>query len=120
MAAPSLLLHRYVAYNYWHEADLSTSFLNIVVSLAGAFLIAPLGGMVMVIILSPFMDRSSLAATGGAVMSIALAGTMVVTLLGAWGALWIVNDRNLRRKTPIRAQRVRPHVERKPYARRGM
>jgi hypothetical protein len=37
------------------------------------------------------MDRSSLAATGGAVMSVALAGTMVVTLLGAWGALWIVN-----------------------------
>jgi hypothetical protein len=64
---------------------------NIVVSFAGAFLIAPVGGMVIVIILSPFMDRSSLPATGGAVMSVALAGTMVVTLLGAWGALWIVN-----------------------------
>jgi hypothetical protein len=64
---------------------------NIVVSLVGAFLIAPLGGMAIVIILSPFMDRSSLAATGGTVMYVALAGGMVVTLLGAWGALWIVN-----------------------------
>ena len=64
---------------------------NIVVSFVGAFLAAPLGGMVMVMILSPFMDKSSLAATGGPVMYVALAGMMVVTLLGAWGALWIVN-----------------------------
>ena len=63
---------------------------NIVVSFAGAFLIAPVWGMV--IILSPFMDgASSLAAAGGPVMSVALAGMMIVTLLGAWGALWIVN-----------------------------
>ena len=64
---------------------------NIVVSLVGAFLVAPLGGMVLVIILSPFMDKPSLAATGGGVMYVALAGQMVVVLLGAWGALWIVN-----------------------------
>ena len=64
---------------------------NIVVSLVGAFLLAPLGGMVIVMILSPFMDRPSLAATGGPVMYAALAGMMLVTLLGAWGALWIVN-----------------------------
>ena len=64
---------------------------NIVVSFVGAFLIAPLGGMLIVIILSPFMDRASLAATGGPVMYVALAGMMVVTLLGSWGALWIVN-----------------------------
>jgi hypothetical protein len=64
---------------------------NIVVSLIGAFLVAPLGGMVVVMILSPFIDRPSLAATGGPVMYVALAGMMVVTLLGAWGALRIVN-----------------------------
>jgi hypothetical protein len=64
---------------------------NIVVSLVGAFLLAPLGGMAIAIILSPLMDRPSLAATGGPVMYVALAGMMVVTLLGAWGALWIVN-----------------------------
>jgi hypothetical protein len=64
---------------------------NIVISLVGAFLIAPLGGMVVVMILSPFMDGPSLAATGGPVLYVALAGMMLVTLLGAWGALWIVN-----------------------------
>jgi hypothetical protein len=64
---------------------------NFVVSLVGAFLVAPLGGMVIAIILSPFMDQSSLAATGGAVMYVALAAMMVVVLLGSWGALWIVN-----------------------------
>jgi hypothetical protein len=64
---------------------------SIVVSLVGPVLFAPLGGMVVVLMLSPFMDRSSLAATGGAVMYFAAAGIMLVTLLGAWGALWIVN-----------------------------
>ena len=65
---------------------------NIVVSFVGVFLAAQLGGLVMVIILSPFMDgSSSLAKAGGLVMSVALAGGMLVTLLGAWGALWIVN-----------------------------
>ena len=64
---------------------------NVVVSLVGPVLFAPIGGMVVVLILSPFMDRSSLAATGGAVMYFAVAGMMLVTLLGAWGALWIVN-----------------------------
>jgi hypothetical protein len=64
---------------------------SIVVSFAGAFLFAPLGGMVVVMLLSPFMDKPSLAATGGGVMIVALAGMMLVTLLGAWGALWIVN-----------------------------
>jgi hypothetical protein len=65
---------------------------NIVVSFVGAFLVAPLGGMVMVILLSPFMDGSaSLAAAGGPQMSIALAGQMAITLVGSWGALWLVN-----------------------------
>ena len=65
---------------------------NIVVSFVGVFVAAPLGGMVIVMLLSPFMDgSSSLAKAGGLVMSVALAGGMLVTLLGAWGALWIVN-----------------------------
>ena len=64
---------------------------NIVVSFVGAFVAAPLGGMVIVMILSPFMDKPSLAATGGLVMYAALAGGMLVTLLGALGALRIVN-----------------------------
>jgi hypothetical protein len=64
---------------------------NIVVSFVGTFVAAPLGGMVVAVILSPFMDGPSLAATGGPVMYVALAAMMLVTLLGAWGALWIVN-----------------------------
>lgn len=64
---------------------------NIVVSFAGVFLFAPIGGMVIVVILSPFMDRPSLAATGGPVMHVALAGGMLIALLASWGALQIVN-----------------------------
>jgi hypothetical protein len=64
---------------------------NIVISLVGPVLFAPIGGIVVVLLLSPFMDRSSLADTGGAVMYLAVAGIMLVTLLSAWGALWIVN-----------------------------
>ena len=62
---------------------------NIVVSFVGAFVAAPLGGMVIGIMLSD--GSRSLAATGGPRFSVALAGGMLVTLLGSWGALWIVN-----------------------------
>jgi hypothetical protein len=62
---------------------------NIVVTFAGAFVAAPIGGMVLGILLSD--GSGSLAATGGLRFSVALAGGMLVTLLGAWGALWIVN-----------------------------
>lgn len=65
---------------------------NIVISFVGALLLAPLGGAVMVMLLLPFMDgASSLAAAGGAKMSVALAGQMAVSLLGSWGALWLLN-----------------------------
>ena len=71
---------------------------NIVVSFFGVFLAAQLGGLVMVIILSPFMDgSSSLAAGGNSLMSVALAGMMVITLLGSWAALWVVNQWRSRR-----------------------
>lgn len=67
---------------------------NIAVAFVGVLLVAPFGGMVMVVLLAPFMDgSSSLAAAGGPQMSIALAGQMAITLLGSWGALWLVNRR---------------------------
>ena len=65
---------------------------NIVVSFFGVFLAAQLGGLVMVMMLFPLMGgSSSLAAAGDPLMSVALAGQMVITLLGSWGALWVVN-----------------------------
>ena len=65
---------------------------NIVVSFVGVFLVAPPGGMVVALLLSPFMGGSaSLAAAGGPVMHVALAGMMIVTLLASRGALWVVN-----------------------------
>ena len=86
-AAPAVGLHE----AWTKKRGVLGWIVNIVVSFVGAFLLAPLGGMVIVMILSPFMDKPSLAATGGAVMYAALAGMMLVTLLGSWGALWIVN-----------------------------
>ena len=62
---------------------------NIVVSFVGSLVAAPIGGMVIGILLSD--GSRSLAATGGPRFSLALAGGMLVTLLGAWGALWLVN-----------------------------
>jgi hypothetical protein len=62
---------------------------NIVVSIVGALVAAPIGGMLLALLLSD--GSRSLAAAGGARFSLALAGGMLVTLLGAWGALWLVN-----------------------------
>ena len=65
---------------------------NIVVSFVGALVGAQLGGMVVAIIIGLVVNvDGSLAKTGGLAMSLALAGGMIATLLGAWGALWIVN-----------------------------
>lgn len=65
---------------------------NIVVSFVGVFLAAPVGGMILPMLLIPFMSgSSSLAAEGGPLMSIGLAGMMGITLLSAWGSLWVVN-----------------------------
>lgn len=64
---------------------------NIFVSFLGVSLLAPLAGGVLAILLSPFASGSSLAASGGGVMSLALIGMTGIVLAGAWGALWIVN-----------------------------
>jgi hypothetical protein len=62
---------------------------NIVVSLVGAFIATPIGGMIIALLIGN--GSQSLAAAGGIRFSIALAGGMLVTLFGAWGALWLVN-----------------------------
>jgi hypothetical protein len=65
---------------------------NVVVSFIGALAGAQLGGLVLVGLIGAVMDvHGSLARMGGVAMSAALVGGMLATLLGAWGALWIVN-----------------------------
>ncbi|MBN8959877.1 MAG: hypothetical protein J0H71_02000 [Rhizobiales bacterium] len=64
---------------------------NIVSSFFGTFVAAQLGGLMMVILLSPFVSGPSLAASGGAVMAASLVGTMAASVLGSWGTLAIVN-----------------------------
>jgi hypothetical protein len=64
---------------------------SIVASLAGAFLAASLGGMVMETILMHLNLEGPLAATQHPLIYVSLAGMMLLTLLGSWIALWIVN-----------------------------
>lgn len=64
---------------------------NIVVSFLAAFFTAQIAGVVIIMILAPFMTGSSMAKTGGPVMSIGLALSMTATMLGAWFALQLLN-----------------------------
>jgi hypothetical protein len=66
---------------------------SIVVAVVGAFAAAPLAGMVMVLVVALLNPGggSSLAAIGGPLFDLALAGHMALTLLGAWAALQVVN-----------------------------
>jgi hypothetical protein len=64
---------------------------SIVASLAGAFLAASLGSVVMETILMHLDLEGPLAATGHPLIYVSLAGMMLLTLLGSWIALWIVN-----------------------------
>lgn len=64
--------------------------LNVIVCFVAAFLAAPVAGFLMVMLLRPFANGSSLAAAGGPVFAISLTGTIIVTLLAGWGALKIL------------------------------
>jgi hypothetical protein len=64
---------------------------SIVTSLAGAFLAASLGSMVMETILMQLNLEEPLAATRHPLIYVSFAGMMLLTLLGSWIALWIVN-----------------------------
>ncbi|HYF52883.1 MAG TPA: hypothetical protein VEA41_01340 [Salinarimonas sp.] len=75
---------------------------SLVVAHAAAMLLAPFGGMIVVLLLSPFMDASSLAATGGVVLASGLAGGMAVTLLVGWGSLRLLDRWRLDRSTSKR------------------
>jgi hypothetical protein len=65
---------------------------TLVVSFVGAFIAAQIGGMAMVMLLGAIGNmEGSLARTGGPLFSVALVGGMLATLVGAWGALQLVN-----------------------------
>lgn len=64
---------------------------NVVVAFVGLFLFAPIGGMIVALLLAPVTTGRSLMESGDPVMSVALAAAMAVTLLSAWGAIQIVN-----------------------------
>ena len=64
---------------------------SIVASLAGAFLAASLGSMVMETILMHLNLEGPLVATQHPLIYVSFAGMMLLTLLGSWIALWIVN-----------------------------
>lgn len=64
---------------------------NIVVSFAGTFLAAEIGSLVMELMLPLLHFEGSLAAARLPLSYVALTGMMLLTLLGSWGALWIVN-----------------------------
>jgi len=65
--------------------------LSIVVSIVGALVAAQLGEFLLLPLLMLMDVRGSLAATGGFAMSVGLAAMMLITLLGSWGALQLVN-----------------------------
>ncbi len=70
---------------------------NIPVSLVGAFLAAEVGNLIVepILMLVNHLGllnlNGSLAATGGPVLYVSLAGMMLLMLLGSWIALQIVN-----------------------------
>lgn len=65
--------------------------LNVVVSIVGALVAVQLGEFLLLPLLMLMDVRGSLAATGGFAMSVGLAAMMLLTLLGSWGALQLVN-----------------------------
>ena len=65
---------------------------SIATSLAGGFFAASeIGDLVVGPMLALLNPGSSLAATGGPLLYVSLAGMMLLTLLGSWIALQIVN-----------------------------
>jgi hypothetical protein len=64
---------------------------SIVASLAGAFLAAILASMVMETILMRLNLEGPLMATRHPLIYVSFVGMMLLTLLGSWVALWIVN-----------------------------
>lgn len=65
--------------------------LNVVVSIVGALVAVQLGEFLLLPLLMLMDVRGSLAATGGFAMYVGLPAMMLLTLLGSWAALQLVN-----------------------------
>lgn len=80
----------------FHEAWLKKRgvlewIVSIVVAVVGGFLGASLGGLALEAILPSLQLEGSLASTRHPMLYVSSVGMMLLTLLGAWLALWIVN-----------------------------
>ena len=64
---------------------------SIAAAFVGAVVAAMLGGMAMDMILPHLNLEGSLAATRHPMLYVTSAGMMLLTLLGSWIALWVVN-----------------------------
>jgi len=64
---------------------------NIVASLIGGFVAVAMGGMVMEMILSNLKLEGALASSGHPLLYIGSAGMALLTVLGSWGTLQIIN-----------------------------
>jgi hypothetical protein len=64
---------------------------NIVLALGGGFVGAGAGSMALEALLTQMHFQGSLAASGHPLLYASLAGEMLLTVLGAWVALWLVN-----------------------------
>jgi len=64
---------------------------SIVVSFVGAFVAAEIGNLIFEALLVLLHFEGSLAASGGALLYVSLAGMMLLMLLGSWTALRIVD-----------------------------
>jgi len=64
---------------------------NIVASLIGGFVVVSIGGMAMETILSNLKLEGSLASSGHPLLYVSAAGMAIVTVLGSWATLQIVN-----------------------------
>lgn len=75
---------------------------NLLLTFLGVLLAAPIGGAALAMLLTPLSGGRSLAAQGGPLMALALAGGMAVALASAWGVLWLVNRWRKSPPTPTR------------------
>lgn len=64
---------------------------SVVAAVAGGFFAVDLGGTIMEMVLARLQLDGSLSSTRHPLLYVSSAGMMILTLLGSWIALWLVN-----------------------------